>query len=908
LEKSLSPPFGICGADAREISYDFFMSLAAVTAMPIAVAAALICAPLAAQTRPSDANPKRLIEKADRLAWLYNWYMAGSLYAEAEKLFEQAGDRRNTLYAKIGRLRSEWESMSFREVSEYLATELESPLAQNDGELRLWILDAKGALDLEVNVATARQVYEEARDLARKLGDKAREARASGELGIIAFLQGETGKSLELLSGALKTSIELKDVGAHIRYLTLMGNGLTLFGRPEDGIRYYDRALQLVRSTPELDTSTMAVAGKARALVALKKKAEAEKLFQETLDLAQRRNRRGLAASILTELGKLANDGGEHDRAVRFYEEAASLAGAGELHRLAATAMFGLARLYRDLGDLEKAEDSAAKGVEASQRVGETFELPERLGFLARLRADRGKLEDADRLYEQAEDVVEGLMVSVVSPSSRTSLIGAMSQIYVDHFALTVDRLKNPVRALEVIERARGRTAADVLRARDPLPSTNTRTRTHEREIARLQIQLMRSSTREERRQVLERLFDAEQELYAAKFSRSQRLMERGQPVQLASLQESLRPDEVVLEYALGEPRSYGLVIDDTEIRVIPLPDRGRIEALVDKYLVEVRSRKAATELAKELHSMLLGSIPEVLRKPRLIVVPDGKLHLVPFDALINEKGEYVLASHIVTNAPSATVFHLLRSQPAGGVTSVPLLAVGDVPYQDKGNLVANNSGGAKPTSRVPTRGLYDLSGEPLPPLPGTAEEVMSVAGIAGSRSVVLMGPKATEATFRSQPLEKVRILHMAVHGISSVVSPDRAALVLARSTSDDDGLLQAREISELNLAAELVTLSACDTGAGRLVGQEGIVNLVRAFLFAGARSVVASLWAADDVFTISLMKRFYGNLAKGADRGAALQKAKLELIEQFGDQALPFFWAGFTMVGDGSRPIRFSE
>jgi hypothetical protein len=111
--------------------------------------------------------------------------------------------------------------MSFREVSEYLATELESPLAQNDGELRLWILDAKSALDLEVNLATARQVYEEARDLARELSDKAREARASGELGIIAFLQGETGNSLELLSGALKTSIELKDVGDHIRYLNV---------------------------------------------------------------------------------------------------------------------------------------------------------------------------------------------------------------------------------------------------------------------------------------------------------------------------------------------------------------------------------------------------------------------------------------------------------------------------------------------------------------------------------------------------------------------------------------------------------------------------------------------------------------------------------------------------------------
>ena len=148
----------------------------------------------------------------------------------------------------------------------------------------------------------------------------------------------------------------------------------------------------------------------------------------------------------------------------------------------------------------------------------------------------------------------------------------------------------------------------------------------------------------------------------------------------------------------------------------------------------------------------------------------------------------------------------------------------------------------------------------------------------------------------------------MATHGISSTDSPERAALVLARGTGDDDGLLQAREISELNLGAELVTLSACDTGAGRLVGQEGIVNLVRAFQFAGARTVVASLWAADDVFTTSLMKRFYGNLAKGLDRGSALQKAKLELVEQFGDQAVPFFWAGFTMVGDASKPISFSE
>jgi len=135
-----------------------------------------------------------------------------------------------------------------------------------------------------------------------------------------------------------------------------------------------------------------------------------------------------------------------------------------------------------------------------------------------------------------------------------------------------------------------------------------------------------------------------------------------------------------------------------------------------------------------------------------------------------------------------------------------------------------------------------------------------------------------------------------------------RAALVLGKDPkSADDGLLQVREILNLRLSAELVTLSACDTAAGRLEGQAGITSLVRAFLLAGARTAVASLWAADDVFTTALMRRFYARLATGADRASALRNAKLEMLERFGDQAVPYYWAGFTMVGDGSRPIDWS-
>jgi tetratricopeptide (TPR) repeat protein len=522
-------------------------------------------------------------------------------------------------------------------------------------------------------------------------------------LGIIALLDGGTGDAMQLVGEALRTSIELKDVGAHIRYLNLMGNGLTLFGRPEDAIRYYDRALQLVRSTSELDTSVMAVSGKAKALIALNKRPEAEKLFQETLDRARLRNRRGLAASILTELGKVSSQAGERTRAIGFYEEAAALAAGSELHRVTAMAMFGLAKLYRDAGDLQKAEDRAAKGVEASQKVGETYELPERLAFLARLRADRGKFDEADQLYEQAEDVVDGLLVSVASTGTRTSLVGAMSQIYVDHFAVAVDRLNNPVRALEILERARGRTAADILRNRDSIPRRTAGVQTtHEREIARLQIRLMRASVRDDRRQILEKLFDEEQGLSGAKLHELSRLMKQGKPVELSELQQSLRPDEVVLEYALGEPRSYSLVIDNKTIRTVPLVAGSRIESLIDSYLAQARSKKNTTVIAKELHAVLLAPIRPDLSKTRLIVVPDGKLHLLPFDALITDKGDYVLKSTIVTYAPSATVLHLLKTQPTSRAPSVPLLAIGDVPYGEGGTFIASNSGPGKASS--PTR------------------------------------------------------------------------------------------------------------------------------------------------------------------------------------------------------------
>ena len=200
---------------------------------------------------------------------------------------------------------------------------------------------------------------------------------------------------------------------------------------------------------------------------------------------------------------------------------------------------------------------------------------------------------------------------------------------------------------------------------------------------------------------------------------------------------------------------------------------------------------------------------------------------------------------------------------------------------------------------------LFDLDPVTIPNLPGTRREVISLAEIMEGPKLILLDENATEATLKALPLGDFRVIHLATHGVASANFPDRAALLLGNSPGQgEDGLLQAREIRDLSLNADLVTLSACETGNGQLLGEEGIASLERAFLLAGAKAVIASLWTADDTFTISLMRRLYRHLEDGLDKGTALRQAKLDLINQFGPQALPVYWAGFKLVGDGSTAI----
>ena len=194
--------------------------------------------------------------------------------------------------------------------------------------------------------------------------------------------------------------------------------------------------------------------------------------------------------------------------------------------------------------------------------------------------------------------------------------------------------------------------------------------------------------------------------------------------------------------------------------------------------------------------------------------------------------------------------------------------------------------------------------------LPSSADEVrIAEAAFPGQKVDSLTGRSATEAAFKAERLTQYRVIHLAVHGFADSTFPERAALILLSDpAAGEDGFLQASEIVQLRFDAQLVVLSACETAAGPLQGQEGIANLSRAFLLAGARSVISTLWQVDDDASLFLMKHFYEHLSRNQSPALSLTAAKRDMLRTFGRRAVSYEWAAFTIEGAAEGPSVESE
>jgi CHAT domain-containing protein len=851
-------------------------------------------------------DPQVLLTAADRFYFLNNGPAAAPIFARAEKLFSERGDAPNEIHAKVGRLRSEAETMSFVDLSRFLNEQLQNPLVQADKKLRLWCLIAKGYTDIEIDYRASKRDWLEAQDIAKSLGEDQWVTRASGELGLIGFLEGNPGRAARLLGGALLSTMANGDTAGQVRFLELLGRGFEEVNRHAEALKFFERAIKLAETDPDCGLPFMGYEGKAQALVSLDRTNEARVVLENALAKARSQEKRGHEAQLLILLGKLAAQKGDRQQAVKYLEDAGQFATHAQFYRMEADAMFELAQIYRDAGDLATADARATQALAASQRVGDRYYVPRNLTMLADLKSRRGKFADANALYEQAEDVIEGMLISVDEPYWNSSVAAAMSETYLRHFEL-VAKNSDARGAFAVLERVRGRTLAWALKDRKALPAAESdQTIALEEDVAGLQARLMQTNSAPEREHLLDNLVEYERRLGLA-WTRED-VPNRPLPVQpaaLANVENDLHPNEVLMEYVLDDPISYCISIthQGAHVRALPI-GRKEIETVAQQFIDEVRAKGAGVETSKRLFRALLEPTPEAKTATTLIIAPDGALNLLPFEALRDNQGEYLLKSRVISYVPSGTILDVLRRARKNERAVSPFLGIGDVAYENQGGARGRIPAPDSVRGRV-LRGVADLSGMRLQDLPQTREEVEEIGKIVGPDAVILLGKDATETAFKKEPLDQFRVLHLAVHGFVDTQYPERSALILGTDPkSGDDGLLQVREIIRLRLNAELTTLSACDTGVGKLQGQEGVSSLVEAFLVAGSKSVVASLWSADDTFASALMDHFYLRLGLGEDTGSALRNAKLDLLAKYGEQVSPFYWAAFVAVGETSAPI----
>src|SRR5437660_4768858 len=640
-----------------------------------------LCAALLASARaqtPSD-DPDVLLKQALRYGDLYNWADAAPMFTEAEQLYAARGDSRNVLYAHFGRIRSTMEQLSLPEVAEELRADLDKNLLlQSDKELRLFCLMVLGDIDGEIDAAPMRRDWEAALKLAQQLGDKKLENRASGELGFALFLEGDLASARQKVAGALMGAMMLGDTGAQIRYLAAVGYAYAQLGSYDDALGYFDKALKIAAANPDAGYQFVVNEGRLQAFRGMGKLEAAEQLAKQIIAEARSRQKHVKETQALITAGTVDNAKGDETKAIEDFETAIDLAQKGHFIRLLSDAQFYLEDIYRNKGDLPKAESLAASAAESTQNSGDLYLLPLRLQALAQLQASQGKYRDASQTYDRASDVLDTMIGNVRSAAGKIGLINAMSSVYAEHFALVADHLNDTAKAFSVLEQARGRVTTELLMSGKPPESPEELE--IEKQISQLNLELAKAKSADEVHQIRDKIFLAEEARWVTPTSSTWK-SQQWQTIPLERIREGLATNELVLEYVMAQPHSYCLAIGRDFARIVPLADRESIESSVIAYLKTLKTKGTSKAQGGYLYATLLREIPEISKKERLVIVPDGRLHLLPFDALVDGAGRYLVSSHTITYAPSATSLYLVNSVPRQPAQHT-FLGVGGVPYE----------------------------------------------------------------------------------------------------------------------------------------------------------------------------------------------------------------------------------
>jgi len=770
----------------------------------------------------------------------------------------------------------------------------EDPVPSDEATL---VMNLGAAYGARGDFAKALVYFDRAIAIQKELGVEQRAATAYFNKGAIYSNSRDPQKALENLAQALRLYREAGNERQTVTCLTSIGTAYASMNELQKAEEYFAEAQTgLVRLN---DPSLLAKTLRSRANVRsrLGDKPGAITLYEQSAAIARNSgDSPGLVITLMPLIALYAAEG-KLDEGRAAAEESLALTAMSGATRGWAGPYIGLGALAAKAKRFDEAEKYYALGIERARAENdpttEADGLDSRASYYESLGMFAAAMADLELALHATEPKIRALTLESARAALRSNyarrrmrLVDILARLHASD-----PGAGHAERAFAHLERARASSLGEMLGA------------TQQREVSSKEMGLTAAVRDAQQALFREDVAAARKPALRAALSKAERelglyLQVAVRPAQLR-LHEALTVDQirdtvagddgVVITYSLGEKKSYAWAIDAAGLRMRELPAKAVLEKQIIAFremlskpssaLTRARDLQAIDTAARALYTTLLMPVEDRLRNKRKVtIVPDGALAYLPFEAIGNATP--LMATHRVSYAPSASIVAGLAGKKAQGNRT--LMAFAD-----------------------PSRGRSDSTamkehlerGYAFTALPNARAEATAIGRLFPA-SKIFFGADASEGKLKEGASKEIWYLHFAAHGYFDGEKPERSGIVLAQESRNEDGFLQAREIAQLSLDADLVTLSACQSGFGKVLDGEGVQGLSRAFFLAGARSVVVSLWNVNDAATSELMRRFYAGLKAGLPKDEALRAAKLAVMKE-PRWRHPYYWAPFVLQGD---------
>lgn len=839
----------------------------------------------------------------------------------------------------------------------------------------------------------SRKRGQQALALCRALGDQREVALTLGTLGDTLIALAEPQQALEYAHEALAIWQTLGDRYYEARAIYDLGLASSALRDHPKAVAYFEQVLPLFRQLGERRLEAGALGSLGNIYRRQGELAKASQNYEQARQLLQEIGEVVNLAGTLNNLGIIYKTQGDYAKAIERYTQALTIWSGMKFRSGETLALVNLANLYNLQERWRDAREAATRGLALAEATAETRSILAARQALAIAAQGAGELHEARQQLEQGLALIESMRARIFNASQRATWFAAQREVYTLYFeVLMAQHEQQPsaghaALALQVSESSRARvlleqlTEAGLDLRRDLAPALVERERALQTQIEAAdaaQRKLLAGKPTEEQKSAAAR----ELTLLMAEYDQVQTQirhnhpqyaeLKQTQPLSLPELQRQVLDEKtLLLEYALGKQRSILFAVTHNALHTFNLPAGAEINEAAKRYYqlltafgkppvfhdlaakeawrqqTERQTEAAATTLSR----MLLEPARHLLGKKRLLIVPDGALHYVPFAALPHPTDERkqrkaepvrvapsslsfhpLVVDHEIVRLPSASALAVLRQalngrKPAPKTLALladPVFDATDERVQPTAQKEKNTMAKVEPVSeRALLRDVWPDSGMGaagptdnalITRLPATRLEAQALQTLVPpAERLVALDFEANRATALSEALRQYRYVHFATHGLLNSAQPELSGLILSlvdRQGQPQSGFLRTLDVFKLKLPAELIVLSGCRTALGKEIGGEGLVGLTRGFMYAGARRVLASTWAVNDAATSELMRRFYSGLL-GAKPGskpgtgatpltpaAALRAAQLAMWRDKRWQA-PYYWAAFVLQGE---------